>query len=847
MRSASRPSLPVVSVILRIPGLTFGALLVALSISLGGSARADVLSWVPTGLTGVEVTDVVIDPDGSGRIWAATLWRGLLVSTDGGKTFVPSPAAGLDPRVTGIDFDPQDPSVLYAATEGGLYRVAAATAERLWPRDLREVPNARWVSVDPLDPRVLLIGTNGGAISRSGDRGVTWKSTGVGGHPYRDSGGRAFFDSSRPGVVLAMFDNAYLGARLVRSTDHGATWSYPEPVQAGSSRSSGVLSVDAEHPGEVYLAQFVYFDDGGGEAPTFGPTHLVSRDFGLTWSPLAPSNLDAIGPLVVLPSGAILSVGNGGVFRTDGAAGPWVLAIVGLPAGSRNRFLALDADGQELLLATSAGLFRTEPCPDTSPRTALLPSLVDAFGLAGARFQTSLTLFNASDGMAEGVVEYVASAAAGATGSGSFPLRLRAREQVVVTDASKWLRDAGLDVPEATPGQPQVGTVTFRTADGLWGGEVVAVARVTTPSGAGRSGTGLWSLPASSLLTSTAYLPGLRETAAERTNVALVNGGATGRITLRVTFRHAGGAFAREAALGPGQWVQWNAPLAQEGVERADAVVERIAGDEPFAAYATLVDAVTNDGSFLPARDAPTAGQLWVPAVVEANGFETEVVLHNTEASDATASLVFTDSLDPAPGGLAPLPAFVVTVPARGSVILPRVVDAMRQGGIPIGPSTVSHAGLLRVEATAAGRPAALLASARTTIPAAGGGSYGVSYPALSESNLARSEAWVAGLGPSRVLVRSNLAFLNPGSEPVTLEWKPFFNNPLGGDAGLGGSVTLQPGEWKQFPLEDYNAVVRVRKLSGPGPFGAYGVVNDGRSPGLGTGDGTYTPMSATR
>ena len=132
-----------------------------------------------------------------------------------------------------------------------------------------------------------------------------------------------------------------------------------------------------------------------------------------------------------------------------------------------------------------------------------------------------------------------------------------------------------------------------------------------------------------------------------------------------------------------------------------------------------------------------------------------------------------------------------------------------------------------------------------------------MSYPALSESDLARSEAWVAGLGPaSLVFVRSNLAFVNPGSEAVTLEWKTFFGNPPGGDAGLGGSVTLQPGEWKQVPLEKtsgesrfpvYNAVVRVRKLSGPGPFAAYGIVNDGKSPGLGTGDGTYIPMSATR
>ncbi len=849
MRCVFRPSLPVVRAAFRTPVWFRSALPVILAFGIGGPARGDVLSWVATDLTGVDVMDVAIEPGGSGRIWAATAGRGLLLSTDGGKTFAPSPSLGKDARVFGIDFDPENWSVVYAATADGLYRVTAATAERLWLRD--PDPTAMWVSVDPHDPRVLLLGASGGCIYRSADRGITWSPTRCGTHPYRSRVGRALFDPSGTGLVLATAYDWYPGSRLLRSGDRGATWSYVDPAQVAPTWPN--LAVDPEPPGEGNLSHRVWC------ASTLSPGLLVSRDFGLNWSSVVAAKPgakpEAFGALALTASGRILSAGPGGVFQTDRTGSPWAPSTVGRPSGEVRRIVALDDAGAELLLATSTGLYRTERTAEVPAAPVLLPTIVDAVGRGGARFTTSFTLYNASDGMAEGTVDYVASESAGSAGSGSFPFRIPAREQLVVGDASTWLRAAGLAVPEATPDQPQVGTLTIRSSDGLWGGEVVAVARVMTPSGPGLSGTGLWSLPASSLTTTPSYLPGLRETAEERTNVAVANAGTAGTIKLRATFRHAAGTFTREAELGPGQWAQWNAPLGSEGVPWADATIERIAGDEPYTAYATIVDQSTNDGSFLPARPAPAAGAAVVPVVVEANGFETELVLFNPGSVDATASLVFTDSLDPAPGGIAPTPSLAVPVPARGSVVLPRVIDELRRRGVPIGPTTASQAGPLRVEAAADGHPVPILASARTTIPAPSGGAYGVSYPALSPDELARSEVWVTGLGPASD-VRSNLALLNPGTEVVTLEWTVFPGSPGGWPRGLEGTVTLRPGEWKQILLEDAgdtyrfpvrNVVVRVRKTSGPGPFAAYGVVNDGESPGLGTGDGTYVPMSATR
>ena len=58
---------------------------------------------------------------------------------------------------------------------------------------------------------------------------------------------------------------------------------------------------------------------------------------------------------------------------------------------------------------------------------------------------------------------------------------------------------------------------------------------------------------------------------------------------------------------------------------------------------------------------------------------------------------------------------------------------------------------------------------------------------------------------------------------------------------------TVPARGWRQIDsiLRDYAAgttqgFVRIRQISGNNPFLAYGVVNDGGSPGEGSGDGAY-------
>lgn len=814
------------------------AVLCLAATALALPARSEALAWVPTNLSGVDVVALQADPRDPLRVWAGGSEGRVFVSTDGGVSFAPVPVDLPATRISNLAVGPGAPSRLYASTDQGLFRLEG---DGTWSR-LR--PHSGWggddrVAVDPSAPGTIVVSTGRDRLERSTDGGSTWAVAWEGTDSYWIWS--IAFDPSGSGVVLAAEGRQEYDYRLLRSTDHGATWT------ALRSNALDFLVFDPFGSGTVYADQFSYFDKV--------PTHVRSRDAGVTWEPFAPSSQDAYGSLAVLQSGAVVAAGSGGVFRTDGKGSPWISAAGGAPGGEPGPLVALDPDGTTLLLGTARsrpGLFRTVRAPDPVPLPTFLPVVVDAFGERGTRFRTSVALFNASDGMAEGTLTYVAAGSVGATGAGTVPLRLRAGQQRDFDDLTDYLRKVGLEIPQPTAAQPQVGTLTARTSDGLCAGAVVALVRVTTPSGPGVCGTGLWSLPATGLSSGQTYLSGLRENPDERTNVAVANAGDTGTIRMRGTFFVEGGSVVKEAELEPGQWVQWNAPLAGTGSEVADAVVERIDGTEPYSAYATIVDGVTGDGSYLPARGFPAEGPQWIPAVVESGGFETEVVLYNPGELALRASLFFTDSLDPFASSQAPLAPLVVSLPPRRSVAIPRFVEALRSAGIAVGPRGVSHAGTLLVGANEAGGvPRPVLAWARTSIPAATGGSYGVAYTSLAAGDLALTEAWIAGVATDYAGSRANLALINPGSDPLKLEWRAFANQSGWFDTGFRGTVELGPGGWHQESLDlsrlGTNITVRVRKVAGKGPFAAYGVVNDGAKPGLGTGDGSYLPMVAVR
>ena len=257
----------------------------------------------------------------------------------------------------------------------------------------------------------------------------------------------------------------------------------------------------------------------------------------------------------------------------------------------------------------------------SAARKLVVPVVVDASGDAGAHFRTELTLAN--DGPISTPVDLVYHPAPGFGSAGGAPLvtlNLAAQQQTTIPDILQYLRDHGVSIPPSTVG-PQAGTigVTFRSVQNLDTPRTVALARTFTPNPdtatGGTFGVAYAAVPFGGGARTSAIVPGLVQSAAARSNLAVVHagGGSGGPMTLNVTLYDAATGLPVGTTLSrtlyPGDWYQWSRVLEKAAVPpgtAAYAVVTRVSGDDTFLAYGVVNDAVTSDGSWVamvPYRD----------------------------------------------------------------------------------------------------------------------------------------------------------------------------------------------------------------------------------------------------
>jgi hypothetical protein len=232
----------------------------------------------------------------------------------------------------------------------------------------------------------------------------------------------------------------------------------------------------------------------------------------------------------------------------------------------------------------------------------LVPVVLDVKGLGTSRYATELTLANLGAAPLALQLVYTATAQFGG-GSGSVPLTLSAGEQKVIPSAIAFLRAGGLAIPG---GDANVaGSLLVRAPAGTAAGDLFAGARTFTGSSvrAGTFGVFYPGLTLAENANGTAWVHGLQQNDAMRSNLAFVNFGDAGPVTLRVTFYgEAGQALAdpEEWTLAPGEWRQLGQPLGARGASAGSARLERVSGSSRFLAYGVLNDAATSDGSYLP-------------------------------------------------------------------------------------------------------------------------------------------------------------------------------------------------------------------------------------------------------
>jgi PKD repeat protein len=784
-------------------------------------------TWTPT-LEGPTPYALAFDPTSPSTVYAACDAEPnggfLYKSADAGSTwavygFSPTPL----PVFESIALSPALPSGVIVGTDSGVYGILVHKDGGLeWVTNNALATRVVYaLAVDPSSSTILWAGTDGG-LFRSSDGGVNWApvtnglpSTTITALKFDPASDSTFY----AGTIVGLF----------RSTDHGTSWT---PFNAGLGNA--FVNAFAIAPGTATL----YVGTSARGVYRF-PTPPAVADF--TWAgvPIAGQPFGFTDLSTGNPTSWSWTFGDGGVStvlyptHTFAAAGSYQVSLTVTNAAGPN------TKTQTITVASAiAG----------STVTKVVPIVLDVSGVGGARFSSELTLANRGTTTATLQLTYVAATSLGASGSGTVAETLGPGRQVIVADAIGYLRSKGLAIP---PGSNQGGAL-FATFEGLSADTVAfAGARTTAPSAGGRAGLAYAGVRLDDGFAGLVYLFGLRENAADRSNLALVNMNAAVPIALRVTLY--AGADGRSTVLpnvvlGPGQWRQIGRVLSGPGYDSGWATVELVSGPGPFYAYGVFNDNVTADGSFVPAVPLGPATVQTLPVLVETGTFQSELVLSSPYAEPITFTINYVESLSPAggAGGVAQ-----ESLQPYEQKIIPNALDYLRGKGVAIGPKGAApYAGAVQISAIRNGNLAWLFAGARTAAPAAGGGEYGLFYRALSLGESVPIEAWVFGL-QQNASNRSNLAVVNPGNGHDAIAVRlDIYDGDTGKLAGSSPSQSIPPGGWFQWSgiFTAYgvtNGCVRAVRLGGSSWMIAYGVVNDGATPTSGgTNDGSYVAFS---
>ncbi|MBK9061837.1 MAG: S8 family serine peptidase [Acidobacteria bacterium] len=478
--------------------------------------------------------------------------------------------------------------------------------------------------------------------------------------------------------------------------------------------------------------------------------------------------------------------------------------------------------------------------------TLFVPIALSSSGANGSFYTTELALTNR--GTTDATITYAYSAAFGGS-SGTATETLGAGRQKTYADAITSLRALGIPLGDAGN---RGGTLQVTFGGLSSSAAAAATVRTATPVADGRAGLAYAGLPSGRLLSSPAWLCGLRQNATDRSNVAVQHaGGPTdGNVTLRLTVvsgdpASPGSLVLPDVTLSPGGFSQISGILASNGLSFSNGFVkvERLAGTAPFYAYGVINDQANSDGSFVepvPASPAAAIGGATLPVVVETSTFSTELVLTNFSGSSRT--LLCTYVAAPLPGGQV---TFNLPLLPNEQQILPSFVQVLRTRGVVPGGAGATFAGALFVR-DASGDLRGVSIGARTS-SAGGGGRYGLFYSAVPNGAEATTVAWLYGL-QQNADNRTNLALVNVGSADGSTDTFhiDLYDGATGQKAGETDATVAAKGFFQigailgAYAPGVTSGYAKVTRTSGSNPFVTYAVINDGGQPNQRSGDGAF-------
>ncbi|MCB0306120.1 MAG: T9SS type A sorting domain-containing protein [Calditrichaeota bacterium] len=227
-------------------------------------------------------------------------------------------------RVSDIEFNPQDPNIVYAgAATGGVFKSTDMGNTWFPVFDDQANLNIGDIGIDPQNPDVVYVGTGeangghnnfaGGGVYKSTDGGATWQFLGL---ENTVSVGRIVVDPSNSQRVFLAAVGSYFAPNpergIYRSTDGGQTWE--QSLFVTDSTGAIDIVIDPANPSRLLAATWerVRRPDTGW-THLYGPTSGIYRslDGGDSWDPLGPAN--------GLPNPAATNVGRIGLSLCAGS------------------------------------------------------------------------------------------------------------------------------------------------------------------------------------------------------------------------------------------------------------------------------------------------------------------------------------------------------------------------------------------------------------------------------------------------------------------------------------------------------------------------------------------------
>lgn len=238
------------------------------------------------------------------RVMLATVTQdideGLFRTADGGLTWTYLGSLDAADSVTDLAFDPVEPNRILAAGSG------SATGCGSWRSTDR---GTTWACLplgvtvdfefDPIDPRNVYAA--GDRLSKSTDRGLTWKQNGLGRGLPQDSRPAQLVHAPAAGQLFLATEDG----RLFRSTDGARSW---RPAQGNLPRRAGLsLAIDPRDPARIYAAipgSGVYRSRDGGR-------RWQALNTGITGTALSANGSRTLPPVIDPRDRATLYLGTG--------------------------------------------------------------------------------------------------------------------------------------------------------------------------------------------------------------------------------------------------------------------------------------------------------------------------------------------------------------------------------------------------------------------------------------------------------------------------------------------------------------------------------------------------------